>query len=99
MRALLCAALLLAVPAASGKGPAPAADKASRPAARPGAPEVPDAFDDEPAPGTLARCPITGEPFRTSAGTRFVRHGGRVFAFCCEDCAREFEANPGKFGG
>jgi YHS domain-containing protein len=96
VRSLLAAALIAAAWVAAPLVAAPAAARE-----RPGKPssEAQESFDTEPPPGTMAKCPVTGDTFRVNAQTVFVKHEGRVYAFCCEDCAAEFKASPSKFGG
>ena len=54
-------------------------------------------FDHSPQPGERAICPVSGETFVVSTDTRIIQHNGRFFAFCCDDCAMDFTANPEKY--
>jgi YHS domain-containing protein len=40
------------------------------------------------------KCPLSGEPINAEF---VVEHEGKKVYFCCEDCAKEFQANPEKF--
>ena len=55
------------------------------------------AFDHKPAPGEVAICAVSGEKFLVSAETKVREHNGRWYAFCCDDCAPEFDKDPGSF--
>jgi YHS domain-containing protein len=49
------------------------------------------------APGTKAKCPVTGEDFTVKAGTAQTTYKGKRYAFCCPDCKPTFEKNPDKY--
>jgi YHS domain-containing protein len=54
-------------------------------------------FAATPAPGTRAKCPVSGEEFTVAEKTAIASYGGRYYAFCCGDCKPDFEKNPAKF--
>ncbi len=58
---------------------------------------VPASFATQPPIGTRARCPVTDEEFTVSEKTRFATFNGRTYAFCCGDCAPEFQKDPAKY--
>jgi hypothetical protein len=41
-------------------------------------------------------CPVSGKPVDV---TKFVEFKGRRIGFCCENCPKAFEKEPGKFEG
>ena len=55
------------------------------------------AFDHRPKIGEKAICAVSGEVFLVDADTQTTEYDGKYYAFCCEDCPKEFKANPGKF--
>lgn len=55
------------------------------------------AFDHKPQAGEKAICAVSGEPFTVTAETKTAEHEGKWYAFCCDECAPEFAANPAKF--
>jgi YHS domain-containing protein len=59
--------------------------------------KAPASFSSKPAPGTRARCAVTGEEFTVDEKTKFTTHQGRVYAFCCPDCQPTFEKDPSKY--
>jgi YHS domain-containing protein len=59
--------------------------------------DAPASFEARPRAGTWAKCPVSGEIFQVDADTRFATHDGRVYAFCCSDCAPDFEKDPAKY--
>jgi len=65
-----------------------------------GAPaSAPASFEKQPAPGTWARCAVSGEVFQVGPDTRFATDEGRVYPFCCPDCKPDFEKEPAKYAG
>jgi YHS domain-containing protein len=60
-------------------------------------PSAPSAFDAPPAPGTIAKCPVSGEVFTVKASTERSEHGGKHYAFCCPDCKPDFDKDPAKY--
>jgi YHS domain-containing protein len=88
MKGLLIAALLLGTPAVAHE-----ADKAE---AKKHA-DAPRSFDSQPPVGTWARCPVSGDVFQVAKDTQFASYGGRVYAFCCDDCKPDFVKNPAKY--
>ncbi len=59
--------------------------------------DAPRSFDKQPAEGTWARCPVSGDVFKVGKETQFETYAGRVYAFCCEECKPDFVKNPAKF--
>ena len=59
--------------------------------------DAPRSFDKQPAPGTWARCPVSGDVFRVGKETQFATYEGRVYAFCCDECKPDFDQDPAKF--
>ena len=55
------------------------------------------AFDHRPKIGEKAICAVSGEVFLVDADTQTTEYEGKYYAFCCEDCPKEFKANPRKF--
>lgn len=47
--------------------------------------------------GDRTTCPVSGEQFIVSATSPKAEHEGKTYYFCCVDCAKRFEAEPGKF--
>ena len=58
---------------------------------------APVSFEKQPAPGTWARCPVSGEVFRVEKDSEFAAYDGRVYAFCCPDCKPDFEKDPARY--
>ena len=59
--------------------------------------DAPRSFDKQPAEGTWARCPVSGDVFKVGKETQFETYQGRVYAFCCDECKPDFVKNPAKF--
>jgi YHS domain-containing protein len=59
--------------------------------------KVPTSFEKQPAPGTWAKCPVSGDVFRVSAKTEFATYEGRLYAFCSPDCKPDFEKDPARY--
>ncbi len=59
--------------------------------------DAPTSFEKQPAQGTWAKCPVSGDVFRVGPDTDFYTWQGRVYAFCCPDCKPDFIKNPGKY--
>jgi len=59
--------------------------------------EVAMAFDQPPAPGTKARCPVSKEVFTVAASTARSEYKGKHYVFCCPDCKPQFDENPASF--
>jgi len=59
--------------------------------------KAPASFEKQPAPGTWARCAVSGEVFQVDPDTQFATYDGRVYAFCCPDCKPDFEKEPAKY--
>jgi YHS domain-containing protein len=59
--------------------------------------KVPTSFERQPAPGTWAKCPVSGEVFKVGADSGFATYDGRVYAFCCPECKPDFEKDPAKY--
>jgi|SRR5690349_20056628 YHS domain-containing protein len=49
------------------------------------------------APGTAAKCPVTGEDFTVKDSTVQVTYKGKRYAFCCADCQPTFAKDPAKY--
>ena len=77
------------------------APSTAAPAAAPAAPaaEAPVAFDERPAVGTRATCPVMGNVFVVSQSTGHSEHEGKHYAFCCPGCKPQFDADPEKYTG
>jgi YHS domain len=58
---------------------------------------APTSFESQPAAGTWAKCPVSGDVFRVGADTGFATYNGRVYAFCCPDCKPDFDKDPAKY--
>ena len=58
---------------------------------------APAAFDKMPAPGTKARCLVTGDDFTVRNTTESSRYKGKYYVFCCGGCKPLFDANPEKY--
>jgi hypothetical protein len=54
-------------------------------------------FDHKPKPGEKAICAVSGEAFVVDADTKTAQYGGKYYAFCCDQCAPDFAANPAKY--
>ncbi len=54
-------------------------------------------FDQEPQPGDMAVCPVTGETFQVTSATLTSEHDGKYYAFCCPGCKPKFDADPQKY--
>jgi YHS domain-containing protein len=59
--------------------------------------DSPRSFDTQPAVGTWAKCPVSGDIFQIGKDTEFATYNGRVYAFCCDDCKPDFVKNPAKY--
>src|SRR3982751_1757926 len=59
--------------------------------------DAPTSFEKQPAAGTWAKCPVSGDIFRVGPDTEFATYDGRVYAFCCTDCKPDFDKDPAKF--
>jgi len=55
------------------------------------------AFDHRPKAGEKAICAVSGEVFLVDADTQTTEFEGKYYAFCCEDCPKEFKTDPAKF--
>jgi hypothetical protein len=55
------------------------------------------AFDHKPLAGEQAVCAVSGEAFVVAADTKTAEHDGKWYAFCCDDCAPSFAADPAKY--
>jgi YHS domain-containing protein len=76
--------------------PAPAGDTAAAKGKKAAA-KAPASFSSKPAPGTRARCAVSGEEFTVDEKTQFSSYQGRVYAFCCAECQPTFEKDPSKY--
>jgi YHS domain-containing protein len=59
--------------------------------------EAPMAFDQPPAVGTLAKCPVTGKTFTVEEKTKRSEHDGKHYVFCCPGCKPDFDKEPQKY--
>jgi YHS domain-containing protein len=91
----------VAVALAAGCGSPSEAEPTPEPAAEAPAPaaKAPTAFDQKPAVGTKALCPVMKGEFVVSETTEFSEHEGKHYAFCCPGCKPQFDADPKKFTG
>lgn len=55
------------------------------------------AFDNKPEAGEKAICAVSDEPFTVTAETKVAEYKGKWYAFCCDDCAPSFEADPAEY--
>ena len=55
------------------------------------------AFAQRPTPGQKALCAVTGESFEVTETTSVREYQGQWYAFCCDGCLPEFDADPAKF--
>jgi YHS domain-containing protein len=60
-------------------------------------PTAPSAFDQMPALGTKAFCPVSHEAFTVTAKTASSTWKGKTYVFCCPECKPEFDQHPEKF--
>lgn len=74
-------------------------DAEQKPAVADETPKPPTAFDEKPAVGTKAFCPVMKNEFVVSEGTDFSEHEGKHYGFCCSGCKPQFDADPEKFTG
>ena len=40
---------------------------------------------------------MSGEEFKVGEGTKAVKYKGKVYYFCCPDCAGPFKKDPAKY--
>lgn len=55
------------------------------------------AFDEPPAAGAKAKCPVTKKEFTVDDKTVRSEHGGKHYAFCCPGCKPKFDEDPESF--
>jgi YHS domain-containing protein len=60
---------------------------------------APRAFDQPPAVGAKATCPVMGAEFTVAADSPRAEHKGKHYAFCCSGCKPKFDKDPAKFAG
>jgi len=72
---------------------APSAEQPAKPAAA----KAPMAFDEKPAVGTKAFCPVMKNEFVISKSSDRSEFEGKHYAFCCPGCKPQFDADPKKF--
>ena len=89
--ALLLCCLFAA--ACGGAAPPPAAPK---PAAATVAPS-PMIAPGEAKVGDRTTCIVSGHEFVVTADSPHADYNGKTYYFCCPDCPKAFEANPGKY--
>jgi len=80
--------------AATADAPRPAAAPASE---APAVTKAPMAFDEKPAVGTRATCPVMKGEFVVSETTDHSEYAGKHYVFCCPGCKPRFDADPKKF--
>ena len=90
MKTIAFALVLAATPALAHEMPGNHAKKGEHQ-------DAPVSFDKQPAVGTWARCPVSGDIFRVGPETEFATYKGRVYAFCCDECKPDFEKDPAKY--
>jgi YHS domain-containing protein len=95
MRFLLLAALLASAPLSAHE--AEHHGKAAHHAKKGAPKDAPTSFEKQPALGTWAKCPVSGDIFQVDKDTDFATYGGRVYAFCCPDCKPDFDKDPAKY--
>ena len=59
--------------------------------------DAPTSFDKQPAQGTWAKCPVSGDIFEVGKDTTFATYQGRTYAFCCDECKPDFGKDPAKY--
>lgn len=47
--------------------------------------------------GNKVVCPVNGEIFDIKKDSKKIKHGGKVYFFCCADCAALFSADRKKY--
>ena len=88
--------VLLLIAGLATLGP-PLVSSRSAGADKPAAAALPRSFASQPAPGTRARCPVSGDTFTITGKTQTSTYKGRVYAFCCSDCKPDFDKDPAKY--
>ena len=58
---------------------------------------APKVFDQAPAVGARATCPVMGGEFTVTAGSTRSEYKGKHYVFCCPGCKPQFDANPAKY--
>ncbi len=54
-------------------------------------------FEERPAVGDLAICPVRLMTFSVEPGTITSKYRGRYYAFCCMACKAPFDASPEQY--
>lgn len=54
-------------------------------------------FDQPPAAGSQAICPVSGKEFVVKKDTQHSTYKGKHYAFCCAGCKPAFDADPEKY--
>jgi YHS domain-containing protein len=47
--------------------------------------------------GKMVNCPVMNIKFEVAKNTPVVDYKGRTYYFCCENCLKDFKANPDKY--
>ena len=55
------------------------------------------AFDEPPAAGAKATCPVSKKEFTVDDETARSEHGGKHYVFCCPGCKPKFDEDPDAF--
>ncbi len=58
---------------------------------------IPTVFDEKPAVGTEARCPVMKDVFTVKEDSPTATYKGKTYVFCCPGCKPQFEQNPEKY--
>ncbi len=58
---------------------------------------APIAFDEKPAVGTRAKCPVMGNVFEVNENTLHSEYLGKHYVFCCPGCKPQFDADPERY--
>ncbi len=70
----------------------------SRPAAET-KPRAPMAFDEAPASGIRATCPVAKAEFTVYDGAARSEYKGKHYVFCCPECKEPFDQDPERYVG
>ncbi|MFO7564136.1 MAG: hypothetical protein R6X02_15935 [Enhygromyxa sp.] len=47
--------------------------------------------------GDVTVCPMSGKTFEVTDSSQRLDYGGHSFVFCCANCVKKVEANPGEY--
>ena len=59
--------------------------------------KAPMAFEEPPAAGAKATCPVSKKEFTVDEKTARSEHGGKHYVFCCPGCKPKFDEDPDSF--